>query len=66
MGSCTEELWPSFRTSESDGVWKRDGTQEELGERWFSENVALLRGFYVCSSVLRYLSGEKVPWVLMQ
>lgn len=30
MGSCTEELWPSFRTSESDGVWKREGTQEEL------------------------------------
>lgn len=30
MGSCTEELWPSFRTSESDGVWKREGMQEEL------------------------------------
>lgn len=30
MGSCTEELCPSFRTSESDGVWNREGTQEEL------------------------------------
>jgi len=25
-----EELWPSFRTSESEGVWKREGMQEEL------------------------------------
>lgn len=35
MGSCTEELWPSFNTRESDGVMKREGTQEELqgGER---------------------------------
>lgn len=32
MGSCTEELCPSFRTSESDGVWNREGTQEELQE----------------------------------
>lgn len=43
VGSCTEELWPSFRTSESDGVWKRDGTQEELGQemegRWFRKYV---------------------------
>lgn len=30
MGSCMEELWPSFSTRESDGVWKREGTQEEL------------------------------------
>lgn len=30
IGSCTEELWPSFRTRESDGVWKREGTQQEL------------------------------------
>lgn len=30
MGSCMEELWPSFKTSESDGVWKREGAQEEL------------------------------------
>lgn len=35
MGSCTEELWPSFNTSESEGVRKREATQEELqgGER---------------------------------
>lgn len=32
MGSCTEELCPSFRTSESDGVWNREGMQEELQE----------------------------------
>lgn len=32
MGSCTEELCPSFTTRESEGVWKREGTQEELRE----------------------------------
>lgn len=63
MGSCTEELWPSFRISESDGVWKRDGTQEELGQemdgRWFRKYVGSVEGFL--GMFTYYLSGENSP-----
>lgn len=62
MGSCTEELWPSFRTSESDGVWKREGTQEELEKERGD-------GLETCENVFKgkfryfshYLSGENCP-----
>lgn len=48
MGSCIEELWPSFRTSESDGIWKRDGTQEELGRA--GRKMLQLVGAYLLSA----------------